>query len=173
MLIIIFIASCALVGIDQIIKIWAVENLAGQSSRQFIKIGGKEIINLTYLGNDGALFGSFSGMRWLLIISVVILVSACIIFIIKNYKKSSKLLMVSLTLVISGGIGNLIDRIFRGGVVVDYIEVRLFNFAIFNFADCCVTIGAIILAVYVIFIDGKKAKSELALNEEKVEIKDE
>ena len=112
-------------------------------------------------------------MRWLLIISVVILVSACIIFIIKNYKKSSKLLMFSLMLVISGGIGNLIDRIFRGGVVVDYIEVRLFNFAIFNFADCCVTIGAIILAVYVIFIDGKKAKSELALNEEKVEIKDE
>lgn len=170
MLIIILIASCALVGIDQIIKVWAVENLAGQSSRQFIKIGGKEIINLTYLENDGALFGSFSGMRWLLIVSVVILVSACIIFIIKNYKNSSKLLIFSLTLVISGGIGNLIDRIFRGGVVVDYIEVRLFDFAIFNFADCCVTIGAIILAVYVIFIDGKKPKSEVALNEEKVEI---
>ncbi len=173
MLIIIFIASCALVGIDQIIKVWAVENLARQSSRQFIKIGGKEIINLTYLENDGALFGSFSGLRWLLIISVVILVSACIIFIIKNYKKSSKLLIFCLTLVVSGGIGNLIDRIFRGGVVVDYIEVRLFNFAIFNFADCCVTIGAIILAVYVIFIDGKKPKSEVALNEEKVEIEDE
>jgi signal peptidase II len=157
-----------LVGIDQIIKVWAIESLVGQGSRQFIKIGSKEIINLRYLENDGALFGSFSGMRWLLIISVVILVSACIIYLIRNYKQMSKLLTFSLTLVISGGVGNLIDRIFRNGVVIDYIEIRLFDFAIFNFADCCVTIGVALLVIYIIFIDGSNV-NEPVLNVDKVE----
>lgn len=168
MLIIIFVATCVLVGIDQIIKAWAIESLVGQGSRQFIKIGSKEIINLRYLENDGALFGSFSGMRWLLIISVVILVSACIIYLIRNYKQMSKLLTFSLTLVISGGVGNLIDRIFRNGVVIDYIEIRLFDFAIFNFADCCVTIGVALLVIYIIFIDGSNV-NEPVLNVDKVE----
>jgi signal peptidase II len=168
LLIIIFVATCVLVGIDQIIKVWAIESLVGQGSRQFIKIGSKEIINLRYLENDGALFGSFSGMRWLLIISVVILVSACIIYLIRNYKQMSKLLTFSLTLVISGGVGNLIDRIFRNGVVIDYIEIRLFDFAIFNFADCCVTIGVALLVIYIIFIDGSNV-NEPVLNVDKVE----
>lgn len=173
MLIIILASTCFLIGIDQIIKVWAVENLVGQGSKQFIKIGNKEIINLRYLENDGALFGSFSGMRWLLIISVIILISACIFFLIMNYKKMPKALILSLTLVISGGMGNLIDRVFRDGIVVDYIEIRLFNFAIFNFADCCVTIGAIMLAVYIIFFDKGKAKEKSALGNEKVEVSDE
>ena len=149
-----FASTCFLIGIDQIIKVWAVENLVGQGSKQFIKIGNKEIINLRYLENDGALFGSFSGMRWLLIISVIILISACIFFLIMNYKKMPKALILSLTLVISGGMGNLIDRVFRGGIVVDYIEIDYLILQ-YCFADCCVTIGAIMLAVYIVFDKGK------------------
>ena len=57
-------------------------------------------------------------------------------------------------MVISGGIGNLIDRV-RIGYVVDYIEVRLFRFAIFNFADICVTVGIALLMVYVLFFHEK------------------
>jgi len=63
--------------------------------------------------------------------------------------------MAIMTVIIAGGIGNLIDRI-RLGYVVDYIEIRLFHFAIFNFADICVTVGMVILLIYIIFIEGRK-----------------
>ena len=54
--------------------------------------------------------------------------------------------------VISGGVSNLIDRI-RIGYVVDYIEIKLFDFAIFNFADCCVCVGVALMLIYVLFIN--------------------
>jgi signal peptidase II len=69
-------------------------------------------------------------------------------------KKKHPFMMVSTSAVIAGGIANLIDRI-RLGYVVDYLEVRFFNFAIFNFADICVVLGAICLVIYVIFLEPK------------------
>ena len=146
-----------LVSADQMIKLWAIENLKGADSMQFIKIGDTEILNLTYLENNGAVFGSFSGMRFMLIGVTAVMIIVCSFMLIKNYKKS-KFFSWSLALVISGGIGNLIDRIFRNGRVVDYFDVKLFNFAIFNFADCCVVIGVIMLMIYVLFIDGRSEK---------------
>ena len=56
-----------------------------------------------------------------------------------------------LFIIVGGGIGNMIDRVFRGGRVVDYLDVQLFDFAIFNFADCFVTVGTLVLVVYVLF----------------------
>ena len=149
MIIALFAAILLLVSADQLIKLWAVSNLKGAGSVSFIKIGGTEILNLNYLENDGAVFGSFSGMRFMLIGVTAVMIIACTVFMIKNYK-NSKFLAWSLMLVISGGIGNIIDRIFRDGRVIDYFEVRLFNFAIFNFADCCVVIGVILLFVYIL-----------------------
>lgn len=157
MIIALFAAILLLVSADQLIKLWAVSNLKGTGSVPFIKIGGTEILNLNYLENDGAVFGSFSGMRFMLIGVTAVMIIACTVFMIKNHK-NSKFLSWSLMLVISGGIGNIIDRIFRSGRVIDYFEVRLFNFAIFNFADCCVVIGVILLFVYILFIDGKNQK---------------
>lgn len=152
---------------DQLIKIWAVNNLKGQESMEFIKFGDTEILNLTYLENDGAVFGSFSGMRWVLVAVTAILMAFCIFYMIKNRKE--KLLVICMTLIVSGGMGNIIDRLFRGGVVVDYLDVQLFDFAIFNFADCCVTIGAALLLLYVLFFDksDKKDKPEETVTEEK------
>lgn len=146
-----------LVSADQIIKLWAIENLKNADSMQFIKFGNTEILNLTYLENSGAVFGSFSGMRFMLIGVTAVMIVVCSFMLIKNYKKS-KFFSWSLALVISGGIGNLIDRIFRDGRVVDYFDVKLFNFAIFNFADCCVVIGVIMLMIYILFIDGRNEK---------------
>ena len=57
------------------------------------------------------------------------------------------------------GIGNAIDRIFRDGRVVDYIEVKLFNFAIFNFADMCVVVGTILMILYLILSETKERKA--------------
>ena len=151
MLIIAFGAIALLTGADQIIKVWAIDNLKGQPSKEFISFGNTKILNLTYLENDGAVFGSFGGMRWVLICVTAALMAFCIYYMIKNKKEI--LTLVSMTLIISGGMGNIIDRLFRGGRVVDYFDVQFMNFAVFNFADCCVVVGVIILLIQIIVLD--------------------
>lgn len=124
-------------------------------------------MHLTYLENDGAMFGSFSGMRWILVIVTSFLMGFCIYYMIRHRKE--KMLVFCLTLIISGGFGNIIDRLFRGGRVVDYLDLQLFNFAIFNFADCCVTIGAALLLIYIIFFDKSSKKTRIEIKAEKNE----
>lgn len=153
------IAAAVLVLIDQLIKLWAVGILQDKGSMPFLHFGDLEILDLTYLENSGAVFGSFAGMRWLLIGITSVMLIACLWGIIR-YGKTSKLLDTSLVLVFAGGIGNLIDRIFRGGLVVDYIEVKLFDFAIFNFADCCVVIGVCLFILYILFGTAPKKQEQ-------------
>lgn len=150
-LIIAFAAIVLLTGADQIIKIWAIDNLKGQPSKEFISFGNTKILNLTYLENDGAVFGSFGGMRWVLVCVTSLLMAYCVYYMIKHKKELPTI--ISMTLIISGGLGNIIDRLFRGGRVVDYFDVQFMNFAIFNFADCCVVIGVILLLIQIIFLD--------------------
>ena len=106
-----------LVGVDQFIKYWAVHTLQPQGSIPFIKIGGKEVLNLTYLENQGAAFSSFSGMRWFLIAVTVLLMVICAVLMVK-YRKRSKMIPICSALIIAGGVGNLIDRLFRDGKVM-------------------------------------------------------
>jgi len=152
------IAAAILIGIDQLIKLWAVGTLQEQGTIPFLHIGNFEILDLTYLENNGAVFGSFAGMRWFLIGIVSVMLLICLWGMI-HYRNHSKLLSISLSLIFAGGIGNLIDRIFRDGRVIDYIEVKLFHFAIFNFADCCVVIGIVLFIFYVLFSDTQKNNS--------------
>lgn len=163
-LIIAFGAAVLLAGGDQLIKIWAIENLKGQPSKEFIAFGDLKILNLTYLENDGAVFGSFSGMRWILVAVTAALMVFCAYYMIKN--KKDILILISMSLIISGGVGNIIDRLFRGGKVVDYLDVQFMDFAIFNFADCCVVVGAILLIIQTFFIELRKNKK----SEEKVKV---
>lgn len=144
--------SAALAGIDQLLKLWAIDALKGQPYRRFIAFGDTEILNLTYLENDGAVFGSLSGMKFILIGGVGILLAVCTWFLIKR-KIKSRVFDAALTLVIAGGIGNLIDRIFRDGIVVDYLDFGFFDFAVFNFADICVTVGTALGVFYLLFLD--------------------
>ena len=84
------------------------------------------------------------------IIANIVVICTLIYFLIKNYKKIGKLVKISLIMVISGGLSNLIDRIFSGHVV-DYIDInQIFNYPVFNIADICVVIGAILLIGYII-----------------------
>lgn len=148
-----------LVGIDQGIKLWAFNVLANADMPiQFIKFGDKEIINLSYCENTGAAFSIFKDQLLFLIIitSVFIFLG---IYLIASKRIKEPILVISLSLIIAGGIGNLIDRIFRR-FVIDYIEIKLFRFAVFNFADCCVVIGAIILAVAYILLENKKINKD-------------
>ncbi len=155
---------CLLVVADQIVKNWSVEVLQPVRSMDFIHFGDFKIIDLTYLENDGAIFGSMSGQRWFLVgfTSLVIIAGIIAMFLLI---KRSKLLDVAMGLFVAGGIGNLIDRI-RFGYVVDMFEIKLFRFAIFNVADICVTVAFVLLLIYGIFIDPKieKAKQEAEKN---------
>lgn len=149
-------------------KYWVDTSFTLGESRDFIKFGDFEVFDLTYIRNDGAVFGSMSGQRWFLIgfTSIVIIAGIYVLF---RYMRHSKVLTSALVLFISGGIGNLIDRI-RFGSVVDMFEFKIFEFAIFNIADIYVVFAIILLFVYVIFIDPKlekkkKESSEAAANE--------
>lgn len=123
----------------------------------FIKFGDFEILGLTYVRNDGAAFSSFSGAKIFLIVLTSVMIVGLIIFALRD-KQKHPFMMLSAAAVVAGGIGNLIDRI-RLGYVIDYLDVKLFDFAIFNFADICIVLGAICLVIYICFIE-KKADSK-------------
>ena len=152
-----------LVGADQLVKYWAIHELQPVGSMDFIHIGSHKIVDLTYLENDGAIFGSMSGQRWFLIGFTTLVVVGGIVLLFKVYHRS-KLLDIALALFIAGGIGNLIDR-FRFAYVVDMFEIKLFHFAIFNVADICVTIAFVLLLWYALFIDPKLEKQKKAAAE--------
>ncbi|MFQ9178257.1 MAG: signal peptidase II, partial [Christensenellaceae bacterium] len=79
---------------------------------------------------------------------------------IKYRKKAGKLASVSLSMIIGGAIGNLIDRALQG-FVTDFIEFDFVRFAIFNVADCFVVIGVILLMIYILFIHDKREAKEV------------
>lgn len=152
-LIISLIAVVILIVVDQLIKHWAATVLMPVGEMDFIKFGDLEILGLTYVRNDGAAFSSFSGAKTFLIVLTSIMIVGLIIFALRD-KQKHPFMMLSTAAVVAGGIGNLIDRI-RLGYVIDYLDVKLFNFAIFNFADICVVLGAICLVIYVCFVEKK------------------
>lgn len=107
------------------------------------------VFHLTYVRNTGAAFSFFSGQRWFLVLLPAIVIAAIVGYIIIK-KPTSKLLMLSLSMIVAGGIGNLIDRI-RFGYVVDFFDLRLINFPVFNVADIWVTLGATLFVYLVLF----------------------
>ncbi len=119
------------------------------------------VIRFTAVENTGASFGIFEGKTNILaIFSITVVV---VIFIVQVFSISNRnaLLRASLVLIIAGGIGNVIDR-FALGFVRDFIYFELIDFAVFNVADSCLTIGNILLVIYVIFCykPDKKPKKE-------------
>ena len=150
-------AMCgALVGIDQLIKYLVIEYLKPIEYVDVIE----NVLRFRYVENSGAIFGSFSAYTTFLTIFSIILLGLTIYFLATN-KVKSKIVNICLLLMISGGIGNVIDRI-RLKYVVDFIEPLFVNFAVFNFADCLITVGAFALVIYLIIDiikDDKKNKS--------------
>ncbi len=114
----------------------------------------ENVFHITYVRNTGAAFSMLAGKQIFLIILTAILIAAVLFYII--YKKPTQpVLMLSLTMIIAGGVGNLVDRITKG-YVIDFFDFRLINFAVFNIADIFVVCGAVALAVYLIWFDEVK-----------------
>lgn len=146
-------ASLLMVGLDQLFKDLAIRYLSPIETYPLIQ----DVLHLTYLENRGAAFGIFEGRTFWLVGVTGAVVLVLIVLLVLN-KIHSPMLMWAMGLIIGGGIGNLIDRIFRG-YVVDYIHLKFIHFAIFNFADCCVVIGTALLVIYFLFFEGKKVNA--------------
>ena len=111
-------------------------------------------LSFTYVHNTGAAFSIFEGAKWFFIIIAFIALNIIYMFFIKDKKlKNSEIVIYSL--LISGIIGNLVDRILFG-YVIDFIDVNVFNFAIFNLADSFIVIAVILLLT---MMGGKNARA--------------
>lgn len=140
--------SALLVTLDQISKLLIVKYLPEGRTVRVIPY----LFDFVYVENRGAAWGMFADRRWVFIVisSVAIVVMALLLL---YTAKGKKLFVIPLVLVFSGGIGNMIDRVSKG-YVVDFIQFDFFkSFPVFNVADSYVTVGGIMIFVYLLFID--------------------
>ena len=153
--------SAVLVLVDQLTKI-AVQHWL-KPIGDFPLIDG--VLHLTYLENRGMAFGMMQGQKWLLIwVTAIVLLVLIAAVMMGKVKKPATLFTVAV--IIGGGVGNLIDRIYRG-YVIDFIYVKIINFAIFNFADICVTCGTAVLLFILLremMLEEKAGKAEKKQN---------
>ena len=141
---------------DQLSKFLLVPLFAGPHDTIEVIPG---VFNLTYVQNEGASFGMLQGFQGFFIAVTVVVIIVATWFMIKYRKKHSRFLKVSLALVYSGAVGNLIDRILYG-YVRDFFDFRMFDVWkwIFNVADACLVIGSIMLGIYILFLHKDKPK---------------
>ena len=151
------VSVAVLVAVDQIIKLLVLEHLKPIGSFPLID----DIIQLNYAENTGAAFGSFGAHTNLLsIFTFVLIVIGFVYLFFKKRKLDVEYICISL--ILAGGIGNLVDRIYHG-FVVDYIEPLFIDFAIFNFADILVTCSSVALVIwlfYEIYREGKEKEQK-------------
>lgn len=148
----------ALVGADQLIKLWAIRALAPVGAMPLIP----HLVELRFVLNQGMAFSLLSGKQLFLIVatSAALLLVAYELF----FRSRGKLLQqTAFILVLGGGIGNLIDRVLNGEVV-DYINLLFMNFAVFNFADICVCVG-VAMWVLVIFLEELQGEERISRKE--------
>ena len=136
--------AAVLVVIDQLIKHWATAALLPVGNMDLLP----GIVELRYCLNDGMAFSMLAGKQTLLMVVAVMLFA----------RKMPVWERISWTLILGGGVGNLIDRVLNG-VVVDYINVLFMHFAIFNFADICVCVGVGLLMLVVLLDSFKKEET--------------
>ncbi len=138
--------------LDQITKYFVVQNIELYGTKPFIP----GVMSLYHTRNTGAAFSMFSEHRWVFMVFSVISMAMIVYILWKEYKRHI-LMNISLGMILGGGIGNMIDRV-RLEYVVDFFHTDFVDFAIFNVADCFITVGAVVLAVYLLFFEPKVEK---------------
>lgn len=146
------ILTAIIILLDQLTKWLAVTFLKSVDTIPLLE----GILHLTYVENRGAAFGILADNRWVFIIISTIAIIGLSIFLFKFAPKNCWL-KIGIIFILGGGIGNMIDRIFLG-YVIDFIDFRLINFAVFNTADSFVCIGAVLLLIYIFFFSDKEEK---------------
>ena len=146
-----------IVLIDQITKFYIASNFELYQSIEIIR----GFFNITYIRNSGVAFGMFSNLKgsFIQIVFIAIYIIA-IISILILYRETHGYSHIALSLIFSGAIGNLIDRIFRGEVV-DFMDFHWQNYhwPAFNVADSCITVGVGLLMISIIISNQQRAMS--------------
>ena len=145
-----------LVIADQVVKFWVRANIPLGESIPFLP----HIMDLTYTQNTGAAFSILREHTWLLTLLSAVLVVIVALLVARRFI-TGRLGLVAANLVLAGGIGNLIDRVALG-YVTDMFQTTFMDFAVFNVADSCLTIGVVLLVIYVLFCYDKLHKKEAA-----------
>ena len=151
------VASAVLLLItDQITKLLVINNFTLGETKVFIN----GILNFCYVENDGGAWGMFGGHTWLLLSVTAAAMIICIAWLIIRGRKNP-FLFWAVSLIISGGIGNMLDRVFRGGRVVDFLQFGFWqSFPVFNIADCAIVVGCGLLILYFVTDTVKEIKAK-------------
>lgn len=154
--ILILLLSAVAAAADQAFKLLVMQNLKPVGRVTAVR----GFLDFVYLENRGAAFGMLQNQRWFFI-AITFLISVAVIVALFRYNNHEFFSYAASALIVGGGIGNMIDRVFRG-YVVDYISVSFFP-PVFNFADCCVTVGTVCLIIHLLFFAEKENGAEKVL----------
>ena len=147
--------AALLLGLDQWLKLWITANLPLGESMPLLP----GVVELLTVHNYGAAWSSFSGQRWLLLGVTAVIMAAVAVLLAKRIVRHP-LGVAACFLVLSGGVGNLIDRL-RLGYVVDMFHFEFWpSYPVFNGADICVVCGAVLGAVYYLWLYEKYDKKD-------------
>lgn len=157
-----FLLMIAMVFADQLTKWLAVINLKGEGSFPL----WEGVFHLTYVENTGSAFGMLKDHRWVFMSLSVVLIIGLLAFFVYFYKSLSPIMRCACSMIIAGGIGNMIDRVLVG-YVVDFFDFTLIDFAVFNVADSFVCVGAGLFILWFILdsVKEEKAKKQKKLEE--------
>ena len=146
--------SLAILALDQWVKYWITVNLPLGESMPLLP----GFMQLRTVHNFGAAWSSFSGMRWLLVGVTSVIVLAVAYVLVRRIVRHP-LGVAACFLILSGGLGNIIDRV-RLGYVVDMFDFQFMNYPVFNVADIAVVCGAVLAAVYYLWFYEKYDKKD-------------
>lgn len=139
------------VGIDQLIKYWAIIYLP--IGQEYVII--PDFLALIRLNNHGAAYNILSGQKLFFLI-ITVIATLVLFFLLIKYGRKSHFLGISLTLLLGGTLGNALDRLLHG-YVIDMIYLNIFNLPflnfVCNFADILITIGVVLIIIYIFKID--------------------
>ena len=147
-------AAAAILALDQWVKHWITVNLPLGESMPLLP----GFMQLRTVHNYGAAWSSFSGMRWLLVGGTSVIVLAVAYVLVRRIVRHP-LGVAACFLILSGGLGNIIDRV-RLGYVVDMFDFQFMNYPVFNVADIAVVCGAVLAAVYYLWFYEKYDKKD-------------
>ena len=134
--------GAAAYGLDRLTKTLAEDHLAGRPPIVVVP----KVVQLRFATNSGGAFSLFPDHPWVFFLASIVV---CAVILATSWRQTSVLSAVALGLVLGGALGNLTDRIIRGpgisGRVVDFVDFHIWP--VFNAADSCIVIGALLLAI--------------------------
>jgi signal peptidase II len=151
---VLFVLSGIFIAIDQWIKEMVYVNLSQGESVSFIP----HVLSITHIHNSGAAWSLLEG-KILFFVLLTMMVICVILYYLWKYIEKSNLMITSLVLILSGAVGNLIDRV-KFGYVIDMLKTDFMDFPIFNVADSCLVVGVFLLFLYLMFMERQENRKE-------------